>query len=777
MWIHGSVAAGVRLLAFFASAPPRSGGASLAQPACWPCCSGACSSTARTCVGHLRAHPTGWTTRPRGRACPARGRWGLLAVGPLLACCERRLPLRSSSARTCGRTTTSSASTGASSPSIGAGRAPGAGPAWLDEALLWLGRAPSLRSASRSGRTTPPRGLPLLLAPAVRRGGAPGPGLPRRSCCALGLVLTWSLQAARGRLQARPAAPPDPRRGRLPRGGVRHARGPALDHRDPDDLPQPPVPPDRVASRGGQGPPARWAGWCPYLGAGVGAGRGLVRDRVSLGVALAGPSTAAGTCCSAWAGAWLFITTWWTAASGAAAAPAVGAALDAPLTGRPLWEDGLPPGPEAGSASAERTLDVVVVGGGLAGLSTAYHALREAPGLRVAVLEAGRIGAGASGRNTGMVGPGVGPEPGRAGPALRARGRARALRGHARRRADGRELIRREGIDCALEESGSSSSRGPEETGSGCAGQAELMRPPRVCRTRPSTTARLRRASGCPVDAGPTGRAGRPAFRHGRPGPSGEAGHGPGRPRARARRGRLPGRGACGRSRTAAPGAGPLALDSVRRRSPGVPCRPPGGRGHGRLHAVAGALRAAASCRSICKRWPRRRSRPRPWNASAGRDGRGSSRLRRVFNYFRLTADDRLVFGGGAPRYPWRGAPGRPGRGAGRSRPSRRAAARLRGRARHGARPRHARLDGRDRLRDGRPARHRSTPGRPAPASTCWGGVATDWRSPSRPVRGSPIDSSRVCRGTPPGFASGPRWSRRSPSAGSPAGRPQAPWR
>ena len=57
----------------------------------------------------------------------------------------------------------------------------------------------------------------------------------------------------------------------------------------------------------------------------------------------------------------------------------------------------LPPGP----------FDLVVVGGGLAGLSVAYHALGRRPGLRVAVLEKARVGAGASGRNTGMVGPGV----------------------------------------------------------------------------------------------------------------------------------------------------------------------------------------------------------------------------------------------------------------------------------------------------------------------------------------------------------------------------------
>jgi len=63
----------------------------------------------------------------------------------------------------------------------------------------------------------------------------------------------------------------------------------------------------------------------------------------------------------------------------------------------PVATDGLPSGP----------LDVVVVGGGLSGLSAAYHAIRRRSGLRIAVIEAARIGAGASGRNTGMIGPGV----------------------------------------------------------------------------------------------------------------------------------------------------------------------------------------------------------------------------------------------------------------------------------------------------------------------------------------------------------------------------------
>ncbi len=48
------------------------------------------------------------------------------------------------------------------------------------------------------------------------------------------------------------------------------------------------------------------------------------------------------------------------------------------------------------------TVDVAIVGGGFAGLSTAYFLRRAAPSLRVAVLEAGVVGYGASGRNAGF---------------------------------------------------------------------------------------------------------------------------------------------------------------------------------------------------------------------------------------------------------------------------------------------------------------------------------------------------------------------------------------
>lgn len=60
-----------------------------------------------------------------------------------------------------------------------------------------------------------------------------------------------------------------------------------------------------------------------------------------------------------------------------------------------LPADGYPP------LQADETFDVAVVGGGIAGMTTAL--LLKQAGLRVAVLEAGRVGAGVSGNNTAKV--------------------------------------------------------------------------------------------------------------------------------------------------------------------------------------------------------------------------------------------------------------------------------------------------------------------------------------------------------------------------------------
>jgi len=51
----------------------------------------------------------------------------------------------------------------------------------------------------------------------------------------------------------------------------------------------------------------------------------------------------------------------------------------------------------------EAAYDVVVIGGGIVGCSTAYWLHRRRPSLRVAILEARTLGAGASGRNAGFI--------------------------------------------------------------------------------------------------------------------------------------------------------------------------------------------------------------------------------------------------------------------------------------------------------------------------------------------------------------------------------------
>ena len=69
-----------------------------------------------------------------------------------------------------------------------------------------------------------------------------------------------------------------------------------------------------------------------------------------------------------------------------------------------LWAATAPPGPECPPLTSDDTADVVVVGAGYTGLSTALHLARS--GRRVVVLDAGEPGWGCSGRNGGQVNPG-----------------------------------------------------------------------------------------------------------------------------------------------------------------------------------------------------------------------------------------------------------------------------------------------------------------------------------------------------------------------------------
>ena len=60
--------------------------------------------------------------------------------------------------------------------------------------------------------------------------------------------------------------------------------------------------------------------------------------------------------------------------------------------------------PEQSSLQGDVSADVCVIGAGYTGLSTALHLAKA--GKRVVVLEAARVGWGASGRNGGHVGTG-----------------------------------------------------------------------------------------------------------------------------------------------------------------------------------------------------------------------------------------------------------------------------------------------------------------------------------------------------------------------------------
>src|SRR6478609_3065521 len=68
-----------------------------------------------------------------------------------------------------------------------------------------------------------------------------------------------------------------------------------------------------------------------------------------------------------------------------------------------LWAVATPPGPDLPELIGPQQADVVIIGGGFTGLSTALH-LREM-GVDVAIVEAMEPGWGASGRNNGQVIP------------------------------------------------------------------------------------------------------------------------------------------------------------------------------------------------------------------------------------------------------------------------------------------------------------------------------------------------------------------------------------
>lgn len=312
----------------------------------------------------------------------------------------------------------------------------------------------------------------------------------------------------------------------------------------------------------------------------------------------------------------------------------------------PIWSES--PAPAHGPLPKGRTVaDVAIVGGGLTGLSAAHHLLAARPGARVVVLEAERLGAGASGRTTGMLGPGVGQS---FASLIRRLGleKARALY-LATLKATGyvRDLVAAEGIECEL----------------ALSGQIVFARSP-GSRARLRAQAALFDACGFPCE--PLDDAGLARRIRLSPGPAGGEEDGPAAlrlpvagtlhpmklvaglaERVVARGGRIfEGARVTGLNggrpvRVAVEGGSEVIADDVVAATAGY--TPEIGLLRGRVLPVHLQVLVSEPLRGAAR-------------AAIGWEGReGMLDARRVFNYFRLTADDRIVFGGGEPRYRWGG--------------------------------------------------------------------------------------------------------------------------
>ena len=113
-----------------------------------------------------------------------------------------------------------------------------------------------------------------------------------------------------------------------------------------------------------------------------------------------------------------------------------------------LWQDLSGPYRPEPALSGEQIVDIAVIGGGFAGLMTAYEIKREDPSLDVAVVEAKTIGYGSSGRNGSfamtVIGLGFGTNA-----MLRGNQWLRGAHAYMERAVDTLdELILRESLDC-----------------------------------------------------------------------------------------------------------------------------------------------------------------------------------------------------------------------------------------------------------------------------------------------------------------------------------------
>jgi gamma-glutamylputrescine oxidase len=315
----------------------------------------------------------------------------------------------------------------------------------------------------------------------------------------------------------------------------------------------------------------------------------------------------------------------------------------------PLWLDAAPP-PAPRPPRYERA-DLAIVGAGLAGLSTAFHVLVRSPGARVIVLEAARVGAGASGRTTGMLSPGVGQSV----VALAARlGKERARATYAATLEAVRavqKLIVTQGIDCELTMSGqlvvARSAGGRRRLQQTLAMMRELEQP--VEALDDAATARRIRLQ--PLRGGADEKAGPAALYY----PTAGTLHpvkllGGLLERVRDRGGQLYEDARVRRIESTGDGAavrlhlddGPIVADQVVVATAGY--TPELGLLRGRVlpvHLQALATEPLSASELDAIGW-------------AGREGVLDAR--RLFGYLRLTTDNRVVLGGGLPRYRFGGA-------------------------------------------------------------------------------------------------------------------------
>ena len=111
-----------------------------------------------------------------------------------------------------------------------------------------------------------------------------------------------------------------------------------------------------------------------------------------------------------------------------------------------LWEATATEAPATAAVDETSSIDVLVIGGGYTGLSTALHLAEK--GVKTAVTEARTIGFGASGRNGGQVNPGFKLDPDEAEAKLGAKYAERSLAFSSSAPDIVFNLIARHKIDC-----------------------------------------------------------------------------------------------------------------------------------------------------------------------------------------------------------------------------------------------------------------------------------------------------------------------------------------